>query len=43
MVIALILLLLVLLGTPLFAIIAAGALLGFHSEGIDLWVVAREI
>jgi C4-dicarboxylate transporter DctM subunit len=43
MLISLILLLLVLLGTPLFAIIAAGALLGFHNEGIDLSVVAIEI
>ena len=41
--ISLILLLLVLLGTPLFAIIAAGALLGFHNAGIDLSVVAIEI
>ncbi len=40
---SLILLLLALLGTPLFAIIAAAALLGFGSEGIDLSVVAIEI
>lgn len=32
-----------LLGTPLFAVIAASALLGFWSEGIDLSVVPIEI
>jgi len=32
-----------LVGAPLFAIIAAGALLGFHAEGIDLSVVAIEL
>ena len=37
------LLILALFGTPLFAIIAAGALLGFYSEEIDLAVVAIEI
>ncbi len=39
----LILLLLVILGTPLFAIIASSALIGFYSEGIDLSVIAIEI
>ena len=39
----LVLLILALLGAPLFAVIAAGALLGFHSEGVDLAVVAIEI
>jgi TRAP-type mannitol/chloroaromatic compound transport system permease large subunit len=37
------LLVLALLGTPLFAVIAASALLGFQREGIDLSVVAIEI
>ena len=40
---SIILLLLALLGAPLFAVIAAGAMLGFHSEGIDLAVIAIEI
>ena len=39
----LVLLGLALLGAPLFAVIGAGALLGFHREGIDLSVVAIEI
>jgi tripartite ATP-independent transporter DctM subunit len=34
---------LALLGMPLFAVIAAGALYGFHNEGIDLAVVSIEI
>ena len=38
----LILLLLALIGAPLFAIIAAGAMLGFSSEEIDLSVLAIE-
>jgi len=37
------LLLLALLGAPLFAVIAASALLGFHSEEVDLQVVGIEI
>jgi tripartite ATP-independent transporter DctM subunit len=37
------LLVVALLGAPLFAVIAASALLGFHREGIDLSVVAIEI
>jgi C4-dicarboxylate transporter DctM subunit len=37
---SLLLLLLALLGAPLFAVIAASALLGFQREGIDLSVVA---
>ena len=36
------LLLLALIGAPLFAVIAASALLGFHSEEVDLAVVAIE-
>ena len=36
----LILIVLVLLGAPLFAVIATSALVGFHREGVDLWVVA---
>ncbi len=39
----LVLLVLALLGAPLFAVIAASALLGFHREEIDLSVVAIEI
>ena len=38
----LLLLALVLLGAPLFSVIAAGAMLGFHRSGIDLSVVAIE-
>jgi C4-dicarboxylate transporter DctM subunit len=40
---ALVLILLVILGTPLFAIIATSALIGFYSEDIDLSVIAIEI
>ena len=40
---ALALILLVILGTPLFAIIATSALIGFYSEDIDLSVIAIEI
>ena len=39
----LILLIVALLGAPLFAIIGASALMGFYSEGIDLSVMAIEI
>jgi len=35
--------LLVILGAPLFIIIASSALIGFHSEGVDLSVIAIEI
>lgn len=42
MLLTLLLILLALLGTPLFAIIAAGALLGFYNSEIDLLVVAIE-
>ena len=40
---ALVLTLLVILGTPLFAIIATSALIGFSGEDIDLSVIAIEI
>jgi C4-dicarboxylate transporter DctM subunit len=40
---ALALVLLVILGTPLFAIIATSALIGFYGEDIDLSVIAIEI
>lgn len=40
---SLVLLILVVLGTPLFAIIASSALIGFYSEDIDLSVIAIEI
>ena len=42
MLLSLILIVLALLGTPLFAIIAAGALLGFYQNEVDLTVVAIE-
>lgn len=32
-----------LIGAPLFAVIAAGAMLGFHSNGIDLQTIAIEL
>ena len=38
----LVLVLLALLGAPLFAVIAAGAILGFFNSGVDLSVVAIE-
>ena len=37
-----ILVLLALLGAPLFTVIAASAILGFYSSGVDLSVVAIE-
>lgn len=40
---AIVLILLVILGAPLFTIIATSALIGFYSEDIDLSVVAIEI
>ena len=40
---AFVLILLVILGTPLFAIIASSALIGFYSEEVDLSVIAIEI
>ncbi|MDZ4263682.1 MAG: TRAP transporter large permease subunit [Pseudomonadota bacterium] len=42
MIIALVLILLALIGTPLFVVIAASALAGFYSADIDLSVVAIE-
>jgi C4-dicarboxylate transporter DctM subunit len=41
-ILSLLLVLLALLGAPLFAVIGAGALLGFHHSGTDLSVVAIE-
>jgi TRAP-type mannitol/chloroaromatic compound transport system permease large subunit len=38
----LILVVLVLLGAPLFAVIATSAIVGFHGEGTDLSVVASD-
>ena len=43
MILALVLLLLALLGAPLFVVIASGALAGFHGADIDLMVMAIEI
>jgi len=43
MVAALVLILLVVIGAPLFAIIASSALIGFHGAEIDLSVIAIEI
>jgi len=40
--VALALLVLTLLGAPLFAVIGASAMFGFHREGVDLSVVAME-
>jgi len=40
---AFVLIVLVILGTPLFVIIASSALIGFHGAGIDLSVIAIEI
>jgi len=40
---AMVLIVLVILGAPLFAIIATSALIGFYGEGIDLSVIAIEI
>ncbi|MEM9531115.1 MAG: TRAP transporter large permease subunit [Pseudomonadota bacterium] len=40
---SLVLLLLAILGTPLFVIIAAGAMLGFHQSELDLQIVTIEI
>jgi C4-dicarboxylate transporter, DctM subunit len=41
-VVAVLLVIVTLLGAPLFAVIGAGALSGFHREGVDLSVVAIE-
>ena len=43
MMIGIVLLILALLGAPLFAVIATGALVGFSGEEIDLAVIAIEI
>ena len=43
MIFILLLLIVALLGAPLYAVLAAGAMLGFHSEGINLAVMAIEI
>ena len=43
MIIALALIVLALLGAPLFTIIASGAMLGFRAEDVDLQVIAIEI
>ena len=40
--VAVILVVVLLVGAPLFAVIGAGALLGFQREGVDLSVVAIE-
>ncbi len=41
-IVAFVLIVVTLLGAPLFAVIAAGALIGFEREGVDLSVVAIE-
>ncbi|HET6629752.1 MAG TPA: TRAP transporter large permease [Woeseiaceae bacterium] len=41
--VSILLVLLAVLGAPLFAIIAASAMLGYHQEGIDLMAIAIEI
>src|SRR5690606_31743578 len=43
MIAAVLLVLLAVLGAPLFAIIGASAMLGYHQEGIDLMAIAIEI
>ena len=43
MVMTVILILLAVFGAPLFTVIAASAMLGYHNEGIDLMVIASEI
>ena len=43
MIFILLLLIVALLGAPLYAVLAAGAMLGFHSEDINLAVMAIEI
>ena len=43
MIFVLILLIIALLGAPLYSVLAAGAMLGFYSEDIDLAVMAIEI
>jgi C4-dicarboxylate transporter DctM subunit len=43
MVMSVILIILAVFGAPLFAVIAASAMLGYHKEGIDLMVIASEI
>ncbi len=43
MIAAVLLVLLAVLGAPLFAIIGASAMLGYHREGIDLMAIAIEI
>jgi len=42
-ILALILILLALLGAPLFAVIIGAAMLGFHAMEVDLAVIAIEI
>ena len=43
MLVALVLILLAILGAPLFAVIATSAMLGFHGEETDLMTMAIEI
>ena len=43
MVMSVLLIILAVFGAPLFAVIAASAMLGYHKEGIDLMVIASEI
>jgi C4-dicarboxylate transporter DctM subunit len=43
MILSVILIMLAVFGAPLFAVIAASAMLGYHKEGIDLMVIASEI
>ncbi|MDH5214312.1 MAG: TRAP transporter large permease subunit [Gammaproteobacteria bacterium] len=43
MILAIILLVLAIFGAPLFAVIAAGAMIGYQKEGIDLMAIAVEI
>ena len=43
MTIAILLILIAVLGAPLFAVIGASAMVGYHREGIDLMAIANEI
>ncbi|MGI9247759.1 MAG: TRAP transporter large permease subunit, partial [Woeseiaceae bacterium] len=43
MILSALLVLLAVLGAPLFAIIAASAMIGFHKEGTDLMIMALEV
>ena len=43
MILSVALIILAVFGAPLFTVIAASAMLGYHSEGIDLMAIAIEV